>query len=64
MHLILIPLLIIALLVGFYYAGDVWKSVKSSIPFLGDKELQLPGSEGKSAPAPSPDRDSPYDTLK
>jgi len=51
MHLILIPLFIIALLVGFYYAGDVWNDIKSSIPFIGDKELKLPS-------------DSPFDTLK
>jgi len=44
MHLILIPLFIIALLVGFYYAGDFWNDIKSSVPFIGDKELELPGS--------------------
>jgi len=62
MHLILIPLFIIALLVGFYYAGDFWNDIKSSVPFLGDKELKLPGSQENSIPPPSPN--SPLQNLR
>ena len=34
MRAIVIPLLIIALIVAIYYAGDVLKSIKLSIPFF------------------------------
>jgi len=63
MHLIIIPLLIIFLLVGFYYAGDIWKGFNLSIPGIQDGKLQLPGSESKEqSPIPAPT--SPLDTLR
>ena len=59
---IIIPFFIIALLVGFYYAGDVWQSIKSSVPFIGEKELDLPGDKEKILPPVSPD--SPLQNLR
>jgi|GEM_PF-4048099 len=62
MSAIIIPFFIIAILVGFYYSGNVWQSVKSSVPFIGDKKLELQDSKEKLIPPPSPN--SPLDILK
>ena len=63
MRAIIIPLFIIAVIVGLYYARDAWDSVKSSVPFIGDKELNLPGgSKEKFIPPASPN--SPLENLR
>ena len=46
MHLILIPLFLIALLVGIFYAGDLWKNVDLDLPDSANilQEEITPGS--------------------
>jgi len=65
MHLILIPLLIIALLVGIYEGGDIWKSLDISVPSFGEGRLNVrqffgaPPASQRSEPA----SDSPLQQL-
>ena len=59
---IIIPFFIIALLVGFYYGGNVWQSIKTSVPFFGEKQIDLPDDKEKILPPPSPN--SPLNNLR
>jgi hypothetical protein len=59
MHLIIIPLFIIALLVAFYYKGDIWKGVSPQIPNLEENEPQI-----RDFLNPKPRENSPLDQLR
>ena len=65
MHLILIPLLIIAILVGIFEGGNIWKSLDLSVPSFGEGRLNVrqffgaPPASQRSEPA----SDSPLQQL-
>ncbi|MEK7542082.1 MAG: hypothetical protein AAB524_00085 [Patescibacteria group bacterium] len=59
MSLIIIPLFIIAVLVGFYYKGDIWKGIRPQTPSLQESESQI-----RDFLNPNPRENSPLDQLR
>ncbi|HCM36775.1 MAG: hypothetical protein A3J30_00330 [Candidatus Wildermuthbacteria bacterium RIFCSPLOWO2_02_FULL_47_9c] len=54
MHVLIIPLLIIALLVGIYESGDIFKNLNLSLPAMGKDGLNIRQFLGAPAGPDSP----------
>ena len=61
MYIIVIPLLIIAILLGIYEGGDIFKGLNLSFPALGEDGLDVRQFWG--SPGGKSDSDSPLRQL-